>query len=192
MKGALRRDEQDELSSLDPYLQSEWQRDKLGADAPACATPASASTCATITLSNGDDSGGVDYSKTTPVAAVLYKLRPTLNLYASAARGFETPTMNELFYSGSGGFNFGLRPSTSVHVELGAKAISGERARIDTAVFQVRTRDELVVDSSSRRAHQLPERHAHPAPGPGNVARRRPWRRLDVTACRDRAARRLR
>ena len=40
---------------------------------------------------------------------VLYRLSPVTNLYASAARGFETPTLNELFYSGSGGaFNFGL------------------------------------------------------------------------------------
>lgn len=148
VKGALRRNEQDELSSVDPYLQSEWQRDKWVLSAGLRHTRLGVDVRDHY-LSNGDDSGGVDYSKTTPVAAVLYRLRPTLNLYASAARGFETPTMNELFYSSSGGFNFGLRPSTSVHVELGAKAILGEHARMDTAVFQVRTRDEVVVDSSS-------------------------------------------
>ena len=53
-------------------------------------------------LGNGNDSGGVDYSGTAPVLGVLYKLTPTLNVYASAARGFETPTLNELFYSGNG------------------------------------------------------------------------------------------
>jgi len=71
-------------------------------------------------------------------------------MYASAARGFETPTLNELFYSGTGGgFNFGLRAAESTHVETGVKAIIGANTRINAALFQVRTTDELVVDVSS-------------------------------------------
>ena len=78
-------------------------------------------------LGNGNDSGSVDYRHTTPVLGVLYKVSPVLNLYASAARGFETPTLNELFYSGTGGgFNFGLRAAESTHVEAGAE---GDRRR---------------------------------------------------------------
>jgi iron complex outermembrane receptor protein len=101
-------------------------------------------------LSNGNDSGSVTFQRTTPLASALYKLTPALHVYASAARGFETPTLNELFYSSSGGgFNFGLRPSTSENVEAGAKAILPAHVRADVAVFQTRTRDELVVDSSS-------------------------------------------
>jgi iron complex outermembrane receptor protein len=148
VKGKLRRDEQDDVSSLDPYLQLEWERGKwivtgglrhshIGFDVRD------------RYLSNGDDSGSVDYSHTTPLFGVLYKLAPTLNVYASAARGFETPTLNELFYSGAGaGFNFGLRAATSTHLEVGAKAQAGEHARINAAVFQARTQDELVVDNS--------------------------------------------
>jgi iron complex outermembrane receptor protein len=80
---------------------------------------------------------------------VLYKLGSGVNLYASAARGFETPTLNELFYSGTGGgFNFALRPSTSTHWELGAKARLGA-LRVNAAVFEVRTSDELVIDSAT-------------------------------------------
>jgi iron complex outermembrane receptor protein len=101
-------------------------------------------------LSNGNDSGSVDYRHTTPLLGVLYKLAPTLNLYASAARGFETPTLNELFYSAAGaGFNFGLRPATSTNLEVGAKAVVSEKVRINAALFQVRTSDELAVDSST-------------------------------------------
>jgi iron complex outermembrane receptor protein len=149
VKGNLRRDEDDTLSTLDPYAQSEWQRDKWVLSAGVRHTHLGVDVRDHY-LSNGDDSGSVDYSKTTPVLGLLYKVAPTLNLYASAARGFETPTLNELFYSGAGGgFNFGLRPSTSVHAELGVKAIVGRQARVDAAVFQVRTDDELVVDSSS-------------------------------------------
>jgi iron complex outermembrane receptor protein len=74
---------------------------------------------------------------------------PQLNVYASAARGFETPTLNELFYSSGGaGFNFGLKPARSKHVEIGAKAVVAGNTRINAALFEVRTDDELVVDTS--------------------------------------------
>jgi iron complex outermembrane receptor protein len=148
VKGSLRRDEQDDVSSLDPYLQLEWERGKWVFTGGLRHSRISFDVKDHY-LSNGDDSGSVDYSHTTPLAGVLYKLAPTLNLYASAARGFETPTLNELFYSGAGaGFNFGLAAATSTHLEAGAKALVGEHTRINAAVFQARTQNELVVDNS--------------------------------------------
>jgi iron complex outermembrane receptor protein len=100
-------------------------------------------------LANGDDSGSLAYRHTTPVLGALYKFSPALHAYASAARGFETPTLNELFYSGTGGgFNFRLHPATSRHLETGVKAMLGT-ARVNVAVFDVRTEDELVVDSAN-------------------------------------------
>ena len=149
VRGALRRDETDKLSSLDPYLQTQWE------GGPWVLTAGLRRSSLKVEvddrfLANGDDSGGVDYSKVTPVLGVLYKVSPQLNLYASAARGFETPTLNELFYSGAGrGFNFNLQPATSRHVEVGAKAKLGENTRVEAALFQVRTDDEMVVDTSS-------------------------------------------
>lgn len=101
-------------------------------------------------LSNGNDSGNLSYSNTTPVLGLRYQLRPDLNLYASAARGFETPTLNELFYSGAGsGFNFKLQAAHSRHLEAGAKLRLAEGTRINAAVFQVRTSDELAIDTAS-------------------------------------------
>jgi iron complex outermembrane receptor protein len=146
LQGKPRRDETDTVSNLDPYAQFDWQggawvlsggvrqsRLKVHVDDHFA--------------SNGIDSGGVNYSHTTPVLGVLYKVSPVLNVYASAARGFEAPTLNELFYSGAGaGFNFRLQPATSMHAEVGIKAIAGASTRINAALFQVRTRDELVVD----------------------------------------------
>jgi iron complex outermembrane receptor protein len=149
VRGNLRRDEQDELSSVDPYLQAEWQ------DGPWVVTGGVRHTRMKVQvrdryLSNGNDSGSVDYRHTTPVLGLLYKVSPVLNLYVSAARGFETPTLNELFYSGTGGgFNFTLRPAESTHIETGVKAIVGNNTRINAALFQVRTSDELVVDSAA-------------------------------------------
>jgi iron complex outermembrane receptor protein len=149
VKGALRRDEEDNVSNLDPYLQAEWQYDRWQLSAGVRHSRVKVSVDDHF-LSNGNDSGSLDYSHTTPVIGVLYRLSPQLNVYASAARGFETPTLNELFYSGSGGgFNFNLAPAQSTHLETGVKARLDDSTRVNAAIFQVRTTDELVVDSSS-------------------------------------------
>ena len=149
VKGALRRDEDDDVANLDPYMQTEWQSGDWMISAGLRHSRVKISV-ADRYLSNGNDSGSLSYSHTTPVLGVLYKLSPSLHLYASAARGFETPTLNELFYSGSGGgFNFRLQPAYSTHLETGIKARLDDSTRINAALFQVRTTDELVVDSSS-------------------------------------------
>jgi len=149
VRGRLRRDEQNELSSLDPYVQAEWEGGQWVLTAGVRRTSLDVDVTDDF-LGNGNDSGGVDYSGTAPVLGVLYKLTPNLNIYASAARGFETPTLNELFYSGTGGgFNFNLRPSRSTNIEAGLKTMLGADSRLDLALFQVRTDGELTVDASS-------------------------------------------
>lgn len=147
-QGKLRRDEQDVVSSSDPYLQTEWQGERWQFTAGLRHSRMRVSVDDHF-LGNGNDSGALRYRRSTPLLGVLYKLSPDLNLYATAARGFEAPTLNELFYSGTGaGFNFNLRPARSAHLEAGIKARAGY-TRIDAALFQVRTSDELVVDASS-------------------------------------------
>jgi len=149
VKGALRRDEANEVSSVDPYAQLEWERGRWVLTGGVRRSRLSFDVEDRF-LANGNDSGSVDYRHTTPLLGVLYKVSPALNVYASAARGFEAPTLNELFYSGSGaGFNFRLDPAVGKHLEAGVKAMLGERARVNAALFQVRTKGELVVDSSS-------------------------------------------
>ena len=149
LQGRLRRDEQDEVSNVDPYVQTEWQLGRWAFSAGARHSRVRIGVDDHY-VGNGNDSGHLEYTRTTPVAGIVYKLTPALNLYASAARGFEAPTLNELFYSSSGaGFNFGLKPATSIHTEIGVKSMLGERTRLDADVFQVRTRDELAVDSAA-------------------------------------------
>lgn len=82
---------------------------------------------------------------------VVYHLSPTVNLYANAGKGFETPTFIELAYqaNGASGLNFGLRPSTSRNVETGVKALVGRSTRINLALFEVRSEREIVVDASA-------------------------------------------
>jgi iron complex outermembrane receptor protein len=149
LKGRLRRDEKNEVESLDPYAQLEWERGPWVLTGGLRHSRVKFDVTDNY-LSNGNDSGGVDYRHTTPLVGVLYKVSPTLNLYASAARGFETPTLNEAFYSGTGGgFNFRLAPAIGKHLEAGVKAMLTEKMRVNAALFQVRTSDELVVDASS-------------------------------------------
>lgn len=156
VKGALRRQEQDRVASFGQYVQTEWQGERWTFSGGVRHSHV-AFKVEDNYLSNGDDSGRVSYEKTTPTASALYRLTDTLNLYASAAQGFEAPTFNEMFYSSGGGsFNFSLKPSTSTHYETGLKAYVGNDSRLDVAVFQIETKDELVVLSSSggRTAYQ--------------------------------------
>lgn len=149
LKGRLRRDEQNVVSSLDPYIQAEWQSGPWMLSAGVRHSKMKVSVD-DYYLGNGNDSGSLEFSHTTPVLGVLYQVNPNLNVYASAARGFEAPTLNELFYSGSGsGFNFKLKPATSTNLEAGFKTRISNNTQVNAAVFQVHTDDELVVDASS-------------------------------------------
>ncbi len=154
--GRLRRNEEDRVASFDQYAQAEWQGERW-AFTGGLRHSRVAFRVDDRYLSNGDDSGRVAYEKTTPTLAALYRVTDTLNLYASVARGFEAPTFNEMFYSGNGGsFNLTLKPATSTHYEVGAKAMLGAGSRLDVALFEIRTQDELVVLSSTggRTAYQ--------------------------------------
>ncbi len=153
VKSTLRRKEVDNVESLGAYVQSEWQRGDWSVSGGLRYSTVKFDITDQY-LQNGNDGGGRNYSKTTPVLGVVYKLDPAINLYASAARGFETPTLNEMFYSGSGatagsGFNFGLNPAKSLHLETGVKALVGNSSRVNLALFQVKTDDELVVLAAS-------------------------------------------
>ncbi|MEQ1805846.1 MAG: TonB-dependent receptor, partial [Burkholderiaceae bacterium] len=99
---------------------------------------------------NPDDSGSLSYSATSPVLGVSWRAAPTLNVYANAGQGFETPTFAELSYRPAPltGLNTDLRASKSRHAEVGAKWKVAQGQRIDAAVFDIATRDEIVVDTN--------------------------------------------
>jgi iron complex outermembrane receptor protein len=84
------------------------------------------------------------------VLGVVYKLNPAVNLYASAARGFETPTLNEMFYS-IRRRRLQLRPQALAQPALRDRR-QGLRRRgqpLNLALFQIATEDELVVAASA-------------------------------------------
>ena len=149
---ALKRDEDDYVTSTAAYAQGEWRfADHWIALAGVRANRvAFRSADYFVAAGNGDDSGRKSYSAITPAAGILYRLSPATSLYANYGRGFETPTFAELSYRiGSSGPNFGLAASHSRHLETGVKAIVGERLRLNAALFDVATRDEIAIESNS-------------------------------------------
>ncbi|SLT68697.1 tonB-dependent receptor yncD [Klebsiella quasipneumoniae] len=151
-QGALRRNERNLMWNVDPYLQTQWQlTDKLSLDAGVRYSSVwFDSNDYYITPGNSDDSGDASYHKWLPAGSLKYALTDAWNVYLSAGRGFETPTINELSYraDNQSGLNFGLKPSTNDTVEIGSKTRIGN-GLLTAALFQTGTDNEIVVDSSS-------------------------------------------
>lgn len=151
-QGNLRRNERNLMWNLDPYLQTQWQlTDKLTFDAGIRYSSVwFDSNDYYVTPGNSDDSGDASYHKWLPAGSLKYAVTDAWNIYLSAGRGFETPTINELSYrSGNqSGLNFDLKPSTNETVEIGSKTRIGN-GLFTAALFQTDTDNEIVVDSSS-------------------------------------------
>jgi iron complex outermembrane recepter protein len=151
--GALKRDEDDAVASTDAYAQAEWRLAKRWSlhGGLRASRVEFESADHFIVVGNPDDSGTRSYSATTPVAGLVFRYSRNLSLYGTFGRGFETPTFAELAHQNppGSGLNFALDASDSRHVETGAKAILPQLARLSLALFQVQTRDEIVVDTSS-------------------------------------------
>lgn len=154
VQGALRRDEDNNLKSSDQYLQAQWW--------PTAALSLHAGVRRSkidlisqdkfIVPGNGNDSGNVSFSGTTPMLGLLYNLNDRVNLYASWGKGFDAPTLNEIAYnpvSTQSGLNLTLKPSRSQQFELGAKFQLAQAASVQAAVFQAKTEDEIVVLSNN-------------------------------------------
>lgn len=101
--------------------------------------------------SDGDGSGAITYRATNPVAGLTWHASDRLNLYANFGKGFESPTLAEVAYRGAGtpAFNTALNASSSRHFELGAKWMPDVRSRLDLALYEIHTTDEIVVASST-------------------------------------------
>jgi iron complex outermembrane receptor protein len=152
VKEALKRDEDNRVQGTGLFAQAEWRfAERWSAHAGLRASRIEfESVDFFVAAGNPDDSGSKDYTATTPVAGVLYRLDAQTSLYANYGRGFETPTFVELAYQNAGtGLNLALDPSRSRHLEAGIKAVRPGLGRVNAAVFDIRTTDEIVTDQSS-------------------------------------------
>ncbi len=151
--GTLRRDENDIAKDIDEYTQANWDL------APRWSLTAGVrhsevrfiSVDNYITPTNGNDSGEITYTATSPVAGLLFAARPWLHLYASYGKGFQTPLDSELAYrpDGTPGLNFALRPARNNSGEFGAKIAAGRHFSADLAAFVTHTDDEIVVATNA-------------------------------------------
>ncbi len=152
VQGALKRDERDTVSNHDAFAQLavDVARDWTVTGGARSSRVKFRSKDRFIVPGNGDDSGGADYDAVNPVLGVAWRATPALNLYANAGRGFETPTFSELAYRPAGdGLNTALNASRSRHAEIGAKWKLSATQRLDVALFDIRTSDEIVVATSA-------------------------------------------
>ncbi len=147
VKGKLRRDEDNTLWNIDPYLQASWQflpTWKLDTGVRYSNVHYKSKDHFIVGV-NGDDSGKTDYSKLLPSVALSWQVFPELLTYVSYAKGFETPTFTEMAYrpDGLGGFNFDLEASSSDTYEFGLKS-QNMLGDFTLAVFQTKTKDDIV------------------------------------------------
>jgi iron complex outermembrane recepter protein len=153
VKGALRRDQRDRVENVDQFAQAWWDWSARWSALLGVRHSQVRFRSADhyVTASNPDDSGSRDYAATTPVAGVVFKAAEDLRLYASAGRGFETPTFNELGYrnDGGAGLALNLNPARSRNLEVGAKWRNQAGARVELALFRANTDDELAVASNT-------------------------------------------
>ncbi|QDX81900.1 hypothetical protein B9N43_11935 [Denitratisoma sp. DHT3] len=150
--GALRRDEDNRVRSINAYLQGQWTpREDWTLHAGLRHTRVAFASRDRYLADGNDGSGAADYSDTSPVAGLLWRLTPDVHLYANLGYGFETPTFTEMSYRAGNlpGLNFDLKPSTSRSVEAGVKARPWRDAVLDAALFRVDSDDEIVVDGSA-------------------------------------------
>jgi iron complex outermembrane recepter protein len=107
----------------------------------------------TTPAGNGDNSGSVEYKKTTPVIGTVWKVTPVFNIYANYGRGFETPSFLEAGFAtvapGSGP-NLSLKPSESENYEIGAKAFITDNTQANLTFYKVTTDDEIVTENNNQ------------------------------------------
>jgi iron complex outermembrane receptor protein len=151
----LNRDEDNIVNNFDEYLQGKLSiLDNVDIHAGLRHTNVNlevADHFITGKSANGNNSGMVEYQKTTPVIGAVWKVTPTFNLYANYGKGFETPTFIEAAYNSTGSNatpNLSLKPSESRNVEIGAKAFITENTQFNLNLFRITTNDELVVSVS--------------------------------------------
>jgi len=153
VKGELRRDERNDVDNFDQYLQASLQMSpRWSANVGVRHSKVKfESDDRYVVGTNPDDSGSVSYSATLPVVGVMFAASDSVHLYATAGRGFETPTLNELAYrpNGETGLNLALQPARSRSLEVGAKFRFAPGGEATLAAFETRTSDEIVTQTNA-------------------------------------------
>lgn len=157
--GDLRRDELGGVDSRDLYSILQWQLNprlqlyggarhselEFSVDDYYVIVPATAAA-----PENPDDSGARDFAEWSSAFGANYALTESWILFASAGRGFETPTLTEMAYQSddSSGLNLGLNAAENRQREVGLRYSEPDTTEISLTLFGVDSTDEIVVDQS--------------------------------------------
>ncbi|WP_180049544.1 TonB-dependent receptor [Acinetobacter sp. YH12105] len=145
VKGQLRRNEDNHLWNLDPYLQASYAfLPNWTFDAGLRYTNVHFKSEDKF-LDNGDNSGQTDYQKLLPSLALSWQILPELMAYASYAQGFETPTFTEMSYPANTAENrsLSLKAAESESYEVGLKSANAW-GDFTVAAFRTRTENDIV------------------------------------------------
>jgi len=149
VQGNLRRNEVNRASTLDPYVQAEWRSKDLTLMGGVRQTRTEYESSDRF-LGNGDDSGRKTFQATLPVVGLRWQWTPAVQAFASVGKGYEIPTLNEVAYRTDrvSGFNTQLNAARSTSAEMGLRG-RAERFRWNATAFDIRTNDEIVVESNT-------------------------------------------
>ncbi len=155
----LNRDEDNIVDNFDQYIQGKLSvTDKVDLHLGARHTKVNLEVRDKLLTVFGNNSGSVEYKKTTPVIGATWKVTPSLNLYANYGRGFETPTFIEAAYgvlSAGATPNLNLKPSESRNYEIGTKAFIGDNTQVNLNLFRITTDDEIVIKQTDAANRSL-------------------------------------
>ena len=148
-RGELRRDEDNQASNLDGFIRLNYQAssDINWHTGWRYTDLAYQITDYFIQGDNPDDSGTRNYYQQAFAVGVNWQLNSQLAWFASAGKGFETPTLAELAYSEVGGINLQLAASTNQQWETGFKWQNSQQ-RASFSLFNIATDNEIIAQRS--------------------------------------------
>jgi iron complex outermembrane receptor protein len=144
--------------NFDQYLQADFrfsERFAFNAGIRNSQTNLSSTTNNSITL----NTGSTEFRAMTYMASLQYYLNEMSNVYVSYGSSFDTPTLNQVFYSANGAVNgssctsscsnFGLLAAKTKQVELGFKSRLSPFIKTNIAVFNADTTNDIVIGASN-------------------------------------------
>lgn len=90
------------------------------------------------------DSQTIEYDHYSPKAGLTIALNKNHNVYANYRHGFRTPSIGQLFRSGSSAETDKLKPVKTDSVELGFRGLLGSTIGYEVAVYHMEKTDDIV------------------------------------------------
>jgi iron complex outermembrane receptor protein len=96
-------------------------------------------------LTNGDQSGSVDYFAVSPKLGAIWRVAPGVEVFGNISNAYEPPLILELTAPGQIGGNLReLQAQKSWQFELGSRGKLGPRLAWEVALYDIELRDEIV------------------------------------------------